>query len=214
MKKILIIFQFLMVGLSSLTPQTRVYVDLQNNSLISIKGTSNLLSFKLSQSGESLSRKDFIILATQNQNKIYLSNNVHSISVKSFTSNNKMALRDFLKLVKSDIYPSFQIQLNYIETTPNADKKENLKGNVSVNITITGVTKPYIIPVSSEINDDTYKIIGKKKLNIRDFGLTPPVEMMGLIKVNEWIEIDFNIICKISTTKPLQKNETANSTKS
>jgi len=40
-----------------------------------------------------------------------------------------------------------------------------------------------------------------KKISIRDFGLTPISQMMGLIKVSEWIDIDFHMICKITTSE-------------
>jgi hypothetical protein len=146
-------------------------------------------------------KKNFVIYATQNQNKIILSQNTHPIMVSNFTSNNRMALRDFLKLVKSDVYPSFQVQLNAIETSSKTANNDYLKGMASVNITITGVTKQYIIPISSERKGELFTFNGSKKLNIRDFGLKPPVEMMGMIRVSEWIDIDFNIICKISAYK-------------
>jgi len=206
MKRISLIFQFLILANISIIAQTAVSVDLQNNSCISISGTSNVLSFKFTQSGEKLLKKNFIIVATQNQHKITLSQNIQAIPVNNFTSNNKLALRDFLKLVKSNIYPSFQVQLNYVETTPKEASLDNLKANASVNITITGVTKHYMIPISSEKKGDLYAFNGIKKLNIHDFGLSPPTEMMGLIRVNEWIDIDFNIICKISPFKSSELN--------
>jgi len=205
MKTAFIIFQFLFFVTLSNIAQTAVSVDLQKNSSISINGTSNLMSFKLTQSGDKLLKKNFVIFATQNQNKIILSQNIHPIVVNNFTSSNKMALRDFFKLVRSDIYPSFQVQLNSVETSPNISVNDNSKGLASVNITITGVTRQYTIPISSERKGELFTFNGMKKLDIRDFGLTPPIEMMGLIRVNEWIDIDFNIICKISAYKSSQE---------
>jgi len=201
MKRTFIIFLFLITANIFVVAQTNVSVELDKNSTISIFGTTNLISFKLIQRGEKLTKKNFNITATLNKNKIYLSQNTYSILVTDFTSNNKMALRDFLKLVKSNTYPSFQVQLNYIDLILKTNKNDYLVGNVCVNITITGITKQYIIPISTVKNEDLYTLKGLKKVNIHDFGLTPPIEMMGLIRVNEWIEIDFNIICKITTNK-------------
>ncbi len=213
MKRTIIIFQFLIFLTISNNAQIPVSVDLQNNSTITINGSSNILSFKLTQTGIKLLKKNFVILATQNQNKIILSQNTHPIMVSSFTSNNKMALRDFLKLVRSDIYPSFQVQLNTIETLPKTANNDYLKGMANVNITITGITKQYFIPITSERKGEMFTFYGSKKLNIRDFGLTPPVEMMGIIRVNEWIDIDFNIICKISANKSTPEMTTINNVK-
>jgi hypothetical protein len=72
-------------------------------------------------------------------------------------------------------------------------------------ITITGITKYYSIPISFTNNGDLYTVNGNKKLSIRDFGLTPQNKMMGLIKVSEWIDIDFHMIYKINSEKDLAK---------
>ena len=124
-----------------------------------------------------------------------------SIAVKDFTSNNKMALRDFLKLIKYKSYPFIQVQLNYIDLKQNADKSKLTKGNAYANITITGITKQYCFPISADSDGENYFLNGRKNISIRDFGLVPPVEMMGLIKVSEWIDLDFHIVCKIALNK-------------
>jgi hypothetical protein len=202
MKKILaIILFFVFAHNQSIMAQASFWVDIQKNSSITINGTTNLLSFKLSQSGEKLLKRSFIINATQIQNKIVLSQNEQIISVRDFRSSNKMALRDFLKLVKADSYPTFAIKLNYFEIEPKGINKDLSKANASIDLTITGKTRQYTIPVTSSHEGELYVLKGTEKISIRDFGLKPPVEMMGLIQVNEWINIDFKIICKINANK-------------
>lgn len=199
MKKTIFIVLLNFASYLALFSQTNVSINLQRNSSITINGTTNLLPFSLTQSGEKLTNRNFTISALQSQNKIILSENEHSIEVRKFNSSNKMALRDFLKLVKSDTYPYIQIQLNYIENQQASISDDYLKGNASVSITITGIKKQYIIPISSNKSGDFFTFKGKKRLNIKDFGLIPPIEMLGLLRVNEWIDIDFNLICKITS---------------
>jgi hypothetical protein len=202
MKKLLVIILFFVFAHNqSIMAQASFWVDIQKNSSITINGTTNLLSFKLSQSGENLLKRSFIINATQIQNKIVLSQNEQIISVRDFRSSNKMALRDFLKLVKADSYPTFAIKLNYFEIEPKGINKDLSKANASIDLTITGKTRQYTIPVTSSHEGELYVLKGTEKISIRDFGLKPPVEMMGLIQVNEWINIDFKIICKINANK-------------
>jgi hypothetical protein len=181
--------------------QTTVKVDLMKNSWLSIKGTTNIVAFKLIQNGDKLGGKSITMNATQAQNKIYLSQNQLVLQVKNFSSNNPMALRDFMKLIKSDSYPTINAQLTNIETNPSYKEDFYFKGNACVNITITGVTKQYLIPVLSNKHGDYISFVGGKKISIRDFGLEPPVEMMGMIKVSEWINIDFNMNCKLTFNK-------------
>lgn len=180
--------------------QSIVTVDLQKSSSVTITGSTNIVSFKLLFPGDMLP-KNFVITATQNQNRILLGQTQLSIAVKDFTSGNKMALRDFLKLIKYKTYPSIHIQLNYIDLKQNLDKSKLIKGNAYANITITGVTKQYCFPISSDSDGENYFLNGRKNISIRDFGLVPPVEMLGLIKVSEWIDLDFHIVCKIALNK-------------
>lgn len=210
MKRLYLFVSLCFIASLGLYAQAKVSVFLQNNSSITINGTSNVASFKLTQSGEKLANKSFLITVSQFQNKLNLNQNQYSIAVRNFDSNNKMALRDFLKLVKSDEYPEIKIQLNYIESQTNSITNDYAKGQASVNITITGVTKRYSIPISSSKSGDLYNLTGKMKLSIKDFGLVPPVEMLGLIKVNKLIEIDFNLFCKITPSGTSRVNKGLN----
>jgi len=198
MTRILICIQLILFTSLSVFAQSTFSVELQKNSSLTINGTTNLLPFTLSHSGDKLLKRNFIVTATQNQHKIVLDQNQHSIFVKSFDSNNKMALRDFFKLVKADNYPSFNIQLNYFEIQSKDINVNCAKAYASVNITIAGKTNQYSIPIISNQSGDFYILDGTEKINIRDFGLVPPVKMLGLLRVNEWIDIDFHIICKIN----------------
>lgn len=202
MKKLLVIFLFVFLASNPFFAQTTFNIEIKKSSSITINGTTNLLSFRLSQDGEKLKKRNFVITANQNKDKIILSQNENSIIVKDFTSNNKMAKRDFLKLVKADIFPTINFQLNYFEIDKNFNKPDLSHANVSINLIITGKSTNYDILVKSKHEGDIYTLDGSKKINIRDFGLTPPVEMLGLIHVNEWIEINFHIICIISSKSP------------
>lgn len=190
---------------TSSSAQTLFSAELLKNSSLTISGSTNIVPFKLFQNGEKLSRGKLTIAAAQSQNKITLSQNQLSVVVKNFVSNNPMALRDFLKLLKSDTYPTLQVQLNYLDLRPFSEKEESYSGNALVSITITGITRHYSIPISLNNIGDLYTVNGIKKLSIRDFGLTPQTKMMGVIKVNEWINIDFHMICKINSAGDVAK---------
>ncbi len=59
-------------------------------------------------------------------------------------------------------------------------------------ITLTGETRSYDIPFKAFKNGSEISGEGVIKLTIKDFGLTPPVAMLGLVKISEWIEIRIN----------------------
>ena len=162
--------------------QNFVSAEILKNSSLIISGSTNLLSFKLYQNGDKLSRSKLTIATTQSQNKIYLSQNQLSVVVKNFSSSNPMALKDFLKLLKSDVYPTLKVQLNYVDLEYISEKVIFNRGNALVSITITGITRNYSIPISLRSNGDQYIVDGIKKLSIRDFGLTPEKKNDGVDK--------------------------------
>lgn len=205
MKKLLYLLALSFIISLSAKAQTAVSAEIQKNSSLTIKGSTNIVPFKIYQNGDKLSRSKFSVITTQNQNKIFISQNQLSVIVKNFDSNNAMALKDFLKLLKSDTYPTLQVQLNYLDLHPISEKGKSYNGQALVNITITGITKQYSIPITFVSNGNVYTVNGSRKLNIRDFELTPESKMMGMIKVSDWINIDFHIICKIKTEPEIVK---------
>lgn len=144
------LFTFLLAFIFSLgavvaqTSSVAMAVDVKKNSTLSINGTTNVVNFKLTQSSENFIKKNMIITASQTKNKLFLSENQLVVPVKSFNSSNKMALRDFHKLVKSDEFPTMNIQLNYIDLPTT---KTPTSGMAVVDVTITGVTKKYSSPL-------------------------------------------------------------------
>ena len=101
MKKVIGLLVLCFIINSSLSAQNLFSAELQKNSSLIISGSTNLLSFKLYQKGEKLSKNKLIVATTQSQNKVFISQNQLLVLVKNFDSNNGMALKDFLKLLKS-----------------------------------------------------------------------------------------------------------------
>jgi hypothetical protein len=178
--------------------QTKVTIDLQKQSKLTIHAATNLLKFTLEQEGQEILNKPMAIIATEENNKLYVNQNKLILKVKNFESNNPIAQSEFYKMMQTEKHPHLRIQLNHFDKVSQEDGKST--GNASVSITITGVTKQYNVPVSAKISGNLLTLEGRKKMTIRDFGIEPPVAMLGIVRVSEWIEIDFNLVCKIKNT--------------
>lgn len=183
----------------SISAQNFVAAEIQSSSSLTINGATNLITFKLHQNAEHLSKSKLKVGTTFSQNKTYLTQNQLSVVVKNFTSNNFIALKEFFKLVKSNAYPVLNVQINFAEPLLISEKGQNYTGNALISMTITGVTKQYSIPITLKSNGSLFILDGNKKLSIHDFGLYPEPKMMGLVIINEWIDIDFHIVYKIKS---------------
>lgn len=198
MKAIVYLLAFLILFSTAVFSQnqTKAVVDLQKSSELTVHGSTNLLTFRLKQSGGKIMEKPLVLTATQNGNRIYLSENKLSIVVENFKSDNFIAQSEFYKLMQTEKYPKLHIEIDYFEM--NRDEHGKIKGgNALLNINITGVNRKYVFPVTTGKDGDLIMATGKKKLTIKDFGLIPPVAMLGMVRVSEWIVIDFDIHCKV-----------------
>lgn len=189
----------------SISAQNLVAAEIQPSSSLTINGATNLITFKLYQNAEHLSKSKLKVGTTFSHDKLFLSQNQLSVVVKNFNSNNFIALKEFFKMVKSDSYPTLQVQINFPEPLLISEKGQNYNGNAIISMTITGITKQYTIPVALKSNGTFFILDGNKKLNIKDFGLYPQPKMMGLVKISEWIDIDFHVVYKIKTDPEIVK---------
>ena len=199
--KRLVVLLVICLTLQNIKAEALVSVEIQKNSTICINGSTNLINFQLTQTSESLPNRFFTISGNQVQNKFILGEHTIPLAVKRFTSDNMMALRDFLKLLKAKDYPCIQIRIVSFETEAEKEKELSGKTIATVNLNITGIFKQYCIPIDTKHSGDQLILKGAKHINIRDFGLTPPIQMLGLLKVSEWIDIRFDIHCKINPLK-------------
>jgi len=198
MKRLLAVLFFVLAVFTISGAQTQARLELDNSSSLTIFGSTNISKFKLVLPGDKFPGKSFSFTYQQNQNKISLCQNRLALEVNNFTSNNRIALNGFLKLIKSKTYPVLDIQLNNMEIFSPVPGSNSINGKAFLNITITGVTKLYQIPFSSISENGMRYADGKMRISIRDFGLIPPVEMMGMVKTSEWIEISLHIVARIS----------------
>ncbi len=178
--------------------QTSVSATLQKNSSLIILGTTNVVGFKLYQNGDKLANKKVNFSIAEKQDKFVLSDNKLLIAARSFTSTNKMALRDFLTLIKADKHPNLSIEVNSFDVQEVPNRENDYRANVKLNIGIAGRQKEYTIPVSVQKDGRLYTANGKKKLTIRDFGLEPTSYMMGMIVLEEWINVEFNLLMEVN----------------
>ena len=198
MKRLFAVIFFVLAVFTISGAQTQARLELDNSSSLTIFGSTNISKFILVLPGEKFPGKLFNFTYQQNQERISLSQNRLALEVKNFTSTNRIALNGFLKLIKSQIYPVLDIQLNNLEIISPVPGSNSINGKAFLYITITGVTKQYLIPFSSISENGMRYTDGKMRISIRDFGLIPPVEMMGMVKTSEWIEISLHIVARIS----------------
>jgi YceI-like domain len=119
---------------------------------------------------------------------IFFKANKMNIPVSTFDCENKMINKDFYQVLQSDKHPYVQIQFVALERWTG---EPNVGGTAY--ITLAGVTKPFTIQYQVNSNSKLLLLKGQQKIAFSDFGLVPPEKMMGLIKVQDNLEVEFHL---------------------
>lgn len=157
------------------------------DSKLRINGTSNVTDFQCIY-------KDRISADTLNQSITFgdtltIRGDKITINVSSLDCGKRVINRDLQKTLKANEYPFLELNLLTVEisdTTPF---------NALLEITIAEVTQNRFIEVTSFKNSTDHLVFsGSGKILLSDFGLDPPTALFGLIKVDNEIEIMFDLI--------------------
>ncbi|MGX1025072.1 YceI family protein [Psychroflexus sp. MBR-150] len=185
--KSLVYLQFIFVALVLYSSSYKsVKVNILKNSKIAIHGSSNVNKF-ICEYENVINLSNDIINYSLDDNQIKLKDTELLLNTKAFDCGNKGMNRDFKSLLNADKYENIKIQV--LSIMPEKDCI-----SITSNISISGHQKQYKFTVNASQNG-SYK--GSLDLNICDFDLKPPTKMLGLVKVDETITIEFDVYFEI-----------------
>jgi hypothetical protein len=161
-------------------------VFFSSQSYLKIKGKTNVSTFECEFNMDVLS-DSMTVSYFDHDNHLKFNKASLTLPNLEFSCGGKAIDKDFNKLLNTDKFPEIVLILK--EITPN-DASSSV--NATVDIMICNVVNTYTVPVSVS-SSDQIQIDGRLPLNIKDFNLTAPSKVMGLIKVNPEIEIEFSL---------------------
>lgn len=191
MNRIILYFLVFVISMNAWSQDNFVAKTIQflENSKLSITGDTNISGFGCEFDTFYLEAYNDI-LYDKNGDKLSFKNAILSLKNKGFDCGSRGINKDFHSLLNTKEYPKITLELTEINLAGGD------KSNACVKITIAGKEKVYVVPIAI-IAANSHRFIGKLKLDIRDFDLKPPKKMLGLIVINEEIEIDFNLVAKL-----------------
>ena len=204
MKRLVAITGILLLGLGTTSfvepiKKTKVFA-IEQGSKITIIGTSNVSTFTCCC--ESTFQPQTIKYNQSESGDIVTFENASlRVASNEIDCGGSLINRDMQKTLETDNYPF--IQVNLIETY-----FENLKlqwgGDLPermtalTEITITDVSQSNIIEIEgSYLGEGRYKFMSSAALSLSDFGLQKPTPILGLVKVDDKILIDIQLIVRV-----------------
>jgi hypothetical protein len=195
MKKLLIlILSFTMLSFISVNSEYKAasYI-IENNSKISINGSTNVSTFDCILNFTD-AKSSVTAIFQISGNKIKFEDAKLNLANSRFDCGNKSINKDFLEMLSTNNYPNIVLDLKEITKSPN-NENEIL---ALVNISLAGCSKFYSVRLNTA-QGKSLKATGILKLKLSDFNLKPPKKVLGLIVVEDTLEINLDL-----NMKPLQ----------
>ena len=171
-------------------PEARWIV--KRDSRITINGTTNVNQFscQLPEKEDS----DTLMAMRPSENCLKFKKGLVRINPESFDCGNNVMTQDFLETIKVDQHPYIFIDFLNLEIE-EVDGLRVVPGDLQ--ITLAGKTKTYKIDFSiNRIANNQINLSGFKKVHFSEFDLQPPVKFFGLVKVQESIDVTFDLRLK------------------
>jgi len=112
-------------------------------------------------------------------------------NAKSIESENSLMSSKTYEALKADQYPQIKFELKSIEGLTSKDG--HFTCIVLGNIIIAGVTKDISFPISGTYLAGKMSVKGWTTLKLSDFKMTPPTALMGTIKVDNTVVVNFSL---------------------
>lgn len=193
MKRVLFFISILMAfsftNSDTIAKSTAVVVTPESSVLV--RGTTNVSTFtcdfNINQFKNPISVDYYI-----EGNKMIFNKTALVLDANCFDCGGKAINKDFKKVLKADKYPKISLYINEISEINSISRVQ-----ASIDIELAGVTKNQNVLVNiKEAEADNILITGDLRLRLSDYNLEAFKKFMGLVYVNDEIDIYFQLNVK------------------
>jgi len=119
-----------------------------------------------------------------------------SVLVKMFDCGNPAMNSDMYSALRMDKNSSIQYTLTNVQVLYDSTAQNGWLGLRTIGrLSIAGFTRMDTIDAQvKSLSNMKYEVLGKKELSMLDFNITPPTAFFGLIKANERLVVNFDLI--------------------
>lgn len=168
-------------------------VELSSDSKIGFDGTSTLHPFHAYTSSVKLKG----VLESEKGGKDWakrttLTSLDFSFPVKTLKSGDGLLDSNLYKCIDTDKYPNVQF------VSKNCKMKISDAGEVDVTaegtLEMNGAEREISVKAEGKLEGKDFRLNGNKKLSLAEYGIKPPVLMMGAIRVGDEITVHFDLV--------------------
>ena len=171
---------------------------IEKNSSLYIEGKSNVTAFTCDVT-EYL-RPDTVVFYKEDRYQPFFTiKGGLTININRLDCHQRYITSDMKKTLKADESSCLKIDLLSIANFTSRSTGQNVVGSVAIQL--AGVTRKMDIDFNVRSDEKGYlHLNGTRQVLFSDFGLTPPRKLAGLIKVEEAINVRFQLILRLIET--------------
>lgn len=195
MKRTLILFMVVILWSSfSASPVLLHRFIVQPESTLVVTGKTNVNSFQCTTLY--CGRDTLVLRESVGTPPVFIKGNVQ-LDASAFSCGMQLMTNDFNKTIKAKEHPAIAIDFISFERTPvYGCTEERFKGRMK--ISLAGITKTFDVDCAIEARSTGIIYLrGNRAFEFADFNLTAPSRMMGMVKVEDKLEVRFNLALKI-----------------
>lgn len=134
-----------------------------------------------------------------------------AVRVETFDCGKRQMNRDLHSALQAAAYPEIRFELEHAEVLATPDERQDeYELRVTGRLTIAGTTRPITMAVQGRpLADGRYRVQGSHPLLMTDFGIEPPIALLGLIQARNRIVVRFDFVAA-----PLLRPSTTTTTQS
>jgi len=182
-----VLLGLLLLPLMSASPLTRRESwIIGHKSQLTIHGKTNVTSFTCII--PYYKNADTLHYIRQNNNELIFDTNEMIIPVYDFNCGNNMVTKDLRRSVKADLYPHLFISFISIN---KKDGDEHLIAKMEIKL--AGIARQVDLKFLWHEKDTFILLSGTHEISFSDFALVAPKQLMGLIKVQQQMNVEFTL---------------------
>ncbi len=185
-------FLLILFCLVSFDPKDSETWLVEQQSVLTIYGKTNINEFSCKLPGKD--ETDTLLISSFTEKELIFEKGRVKVDPTIFNCGNEFIKRDFLETVKAKEFPYIYINFLDIHFEQSPYSKVS-KAHGNVGIYICGIKKTYNINFDvNSLPNNKIQLNGQKELKLSEFNIKTPSRMMGLIKVSDDIEIEFQLM--------------------
>lgn len=173
-------------------PMNRYTYTLLPASTLRINGTTNMHEFSCLcnqrfESGE-------VLVSEGGGRNLCFQKAELAMKAKSLDCGSQGINRDLQLALKSQQYPHIFLRVHEVQVPPAISPGVWVPITVHASLTLAGTQRNVSMHVQLQRQSDRHiRVRGNYELQLLDFGIQPPTAMLGLIKVNNSVSLDFDL---------------------